>query len=248
MKFKRKLVEILPSIFTSGNLLSGFFAVVFLIEKKYILSAWFIIIGMFFDLLDGRIARLTKKTSDFGAELDSLCDLLTFGLAPALLSYYYLLYNVVSIENLKMWVLLSFIYLLCGAIRLARFNVSPTTDNFEGLPIPGAAFFIATLALYNLKSSYAWFGNNIYVLSGSILLVSYLMVSSIPYPSFKKGGKKIVKLIAVSLILVAILIDPYRMLFYFAIIYVLAGPVYFAYLSWRSISKRSRNLKEKEAF
>jgi len=150
-------ISILPSMITLGNLTAGFASVILSADSHYELAAWMILLGMVFDLLDGQVARLTKTAGSFGAQLDSLCDVVTFGLAPAVLV------NRISLETyygrvgmpyeLQKFVwLVSVLYVVCAALRLARFNLETTVEaedheHFYGLPSPAAAGQIATLVI-----------------------------------------------------------------------------------------------------
>ena len=139
-------IYILPNLITTGNLFFGFFSIVKSMQQDFIWAATAIFVAAIFDILDGRVARLTKGVSDFGVQYDSLCDLVSFGLAPSFLMYQYSLENYGRIG----WIL-CFIYLSCGALRLARFNVQSlvgkSSSDFNGLPIPVAACLIASIVL-----------------------------------------------------------------------------------------------------
>ncbi|WP_457594489.1 CDP-diacylglycerol--serine O-phosphatidyltransferase [Hydrogenimonas sp.] len=176
------LISILPNLFTAASIFTGVVAIVSAIHGKFEKSAWLIFLSLVFDALDGRIARLTHTTSRFGVEFDSLADLVAFGVAPALLFYFF-----AGHEFGRLGILVMALYIIFGAIRLARFNVmSPHTDPsvFIGVPIPAAAIFVSIWILmfvqYEALQPYSW------LLPGAVLLVSLLMVSNIRYPSFKK--------------------------------------------------------------
>jgi CDP-diacylglycerol---serine O-phosphatidyltransferase len=155
---KRRLggaVYVLPNLITTGNLFFGFFSVVKCLQGDYKWAASAILLAAVFDVLDGRVARLTGGTSEFGVQYDSLCDLLSFGLAPAFLMYEFGLSTAGRIG----WIF-CFLFLACGALRLARFNVQSSigkaSGDFTGLPIPMAAgvvaCYVATAAEFGLKS------------------------------------------------------------------------------------------------
>lgn len=174
-------IYILPNIVTTGNLFCGFYAIVHAIKGDFTMAAYYIVAASFFDLLDGRLARLTHSTSKFGAEYDSLCDLCSFGMAPGLLLYLWALQPFGRIG----WIA-SFLFVACGALRLARFNVQANIlekSYFQGLPIPMAAGIVASsvLAFNDLGISAT---GNIGLLVMTFLL-AFVMVSTFRYRSFK---------------------------------------------------------------
>ena len=179
----RRGIYILPNIFTSLNLFCGFYAVISAIEAKFLTSAISIIIAVIFDALDGKIARATHTTSKFGVEYDSLADLISFGLAPGVLIYLWALQPLGRIG----W-LAAFLFMACGALRLARFNTQVGTisgNYFVGLPIPAGAGMLATTILFFNKLSISGNSFSVFILV-LIYVLSFLMVSSIKYNSFKK--------------------------------------------------------------
>jgi CDP-diacylglycerol--serine O-phosphatidyltransferase len=201
-------IPLLPNLMTAGNLCCGFLAVLsifygvmeasksgvydFLLAKKYYETAIMLIFGScIFDLLDGRMARLTGQDSPFGREFDSLADIVSFGMAPAMLMAKAVLF---PLPNQVGWAI-ALLYLLCGAMRLARFNclaVMPKKpgDNgdFMGIPIPMAAGFIAslTILIINIEENDKELGFWKYVLAAAMFGISLLMMSKVRYPSFKK--------------------------------------------------------------
>jgi len=222
---------------TAGNLCCGFFAVLTIFKGIFEASAGgaydvltarvyyerailLIFAACIFDLLDGRVARLGGKESEFGREFDSLADIISFGMAPAMLMAKAVLFPLDELVNGLGWVL-ACIYVLCGALRLARFNClaiasaargpkGETTTDFRGIPIPMAAGFIASLTflLINLYENERELGGWIYVLAGAMLGISILMISDVSYPSFKKigwrsrGSIRTVALAAIGLVVV----------------------------------------------
>ena len=180
MKQSRQLIYILPNLFTAGGIFSGVMSLIMSSEGKFDNAAWFILIALIFDGLDGRVARMTNTTSKFGVEFDSLADIVSFGVAPAML-----LYQFCGVEFGRFGIVVSGLYVVFGAIRLARFNVT-TSENepsvFIGVPIPTAAVFISILILLYDKYSFTLYTP----LLLATLLVAVLMVSNIRYPSFKK--------------------------------------------------------------
>jgi CDP-diacylglycerol--serine O-phosphatidyltransferase len=175
-----RLAYLLPNLFTAASIFVGFLAVAEASRGHFTKAAWLILLALVFDGLDGRIARLTRTTSRFGVEFDSLADVVSFGMAPAILLYLYTGYAYG-----KFGVLVSGLYLIFGAIRLARFNIAgPKSDPnvFIGLPIPIAAVFIASGLLFFEEYALRAYST---VLLLSTLPVALLMVSNIRYPSFK---------------------------------------------------------------
>lgn len=198
-------IYFLPNLFTAGNLFFGFLAIIRCIQAKYDLSGLmthtyyeqavlFIFLACVCDMLDGRLARLGGKASIFGIEFDSMADVVSFGVAPALMVFFFILSPTDGYPFFRQvgW-LIGFIYLLCAAVRLARFNVisspllasddEPLSEDFKGMPVPAAAGVIASLVLLlnNFDLKQAALG-----LPVLMLLIAWLMISSIPYPSFKK--------------------------------------------------------------
>lgn len=172
------ITRFIPNLFTLGNLFLGMMAILLAINESYSLAAIMVIIAMLLDGLDGRVARALDAQSDFGKELDSLSDMVSFGAAPALIMF------MVSFQDalpMLAWIATAS-FPICGAIRLARFNVRPGIPGyFTGLPIPAAGGVLATLTLFNKDISPV-------SMMIATLLLSYLMVSSLKYPNFKKVG------------------------------------------------------------
>ncbi len=174
-------VYILPNMMTIGNLFCGFISIISTFKGDFKTAALAIVVASIFDTLDGRLARLTRATSKFGAELDSLCDLVSFGVAPGMLMYQWAL-NPFG----RLGLMAAFLFAACGALRLARFNVQVGVvekNYFQGLPIPMAAGIVA--------SSYLAFDDMSWEPSGSIpllcmtILLAFVMVSNFRYRSFK---------------------------------------------------------------
>jgi CDP-diacylglycerol--serine O-phosphatidyltransferase len=174
-------IYILPNLMTTGNLFCGFFAVIQSMKTNFLYAAYAIVVAAVFDLLDGRLARLTRSTSKFGAEYDSLCDLISFGMAPAMLLYLWALQPFGRLG----W-MACFLFVACGAIRLARFNVQVNIIEkayFQGLPIPMAAGIVASSVLaFNDVGWTAWGSTGLLLMT---LLLAFVMVSTFRYRSFK---------------------------------------------------------------
>ncbi len=225
-----RLRSILPSIFTLGNLLCGFLAVANVMEgdpASMISAAWWIIIAAILDALDGKVARLTGTSSEFGIEFDSIVDVVSFGVAPAALIYKYGLSG-----GGKIGLAVAFIFLSAGAIRLARFNTTATTGAktaFTGMPIPAAAGILASYLLFTER---VWSGLQGYDFAvGLVVMCSIAMVSRFRYGILPKLGFRSRKSTFRSVLFIAnvvfIAIFPDEILFPEGILYLVSGPVAF---------------------
>lgn len=258
----RKGIYIIPSAFTIGNILCGFYAVTSagrgyqLLQQPEVAAQFFdnaaraIGIAVLLDGLDGRIARLTGATSEFGVELDSIADVVSFGIAPAFLAYTWGYGAVQGLEKLA-WAV-SFIFLICGALRLARFNVlaraprftvpgnTPKVDKrfFVGLPIPSAAGVIAAIVHFFPEPLRKHLLDPDRIMQGRVVgwalillvaVLSILMVSTLKYTSFKNLGmrsnKPFLMLPSLALLVAGIWFYSQVVLLLLAIVYVLHGPV-----------------------
>ena len=226
----RQVVVVMPSAFTLGNLFFGFWSIVSAFNGNYRWAGWFIVFSGILDMLDGRVARLSNTGSRFGAELDSLVDVISFGVAPALLIYFL---DFASAGRFA-WIL-SYIYVTGVALRLARFNVlsagKPSTGWFTGLPSPSAGM---TLAVYYPFSQTDWYRASVAYLDLQhqglvvlILLLALLMVSNVKYPKFPPIGLRSARGLfglAVHLgILLGALLAPEYFLFPLGLFYVVFG-------------------------
>ncbi len=215
----------LPCLLTCASLFCGFYSIIAAINGNFFPGAVAIIVAAIFDGLDGRVARMTATTSAFGKELDSLCDLVSFGVAPALLAYLWAL----TPYGRYGW-LAAFLYVATTALRLARFNTQETASgsDFVGLPCPAAAMMVASTVMFS-----RFLGATETVKHVSILLLiyilSYLMVSNHRYLSFKqvkiKKEKKFQLVVFMLLFLILVATEPPVTLFVVAFVYVLSGPV-----------------------
>ncbi|NPA82205.1 MAG: CDP-diacylglycerol--serine O-phosphatidyltransferase [Epsilonproteobacteria bacterium] len=219
-----QLIYLLPNLFTAGSVFVGVISIINSAKGHFTHAAGFIFLALIFDGLDGRIARFTKTTSKFGAEFDSLADIVSFGVAPAMLFYFSM-----GDEYGRVGSLAAAMYVVFGAVRLARFNVTSASIEpsvFIGVPIPTAAVFSVSWVLiaFELESSFF----NFLVLI-NIFLISLLMVSNIRYPSFKKidfnkaNFRKV--LILMILIFSLIYLNPVVALFMGSTSYVIYGIV-----------------------
>jgi len=222
----RKGIYILPNLFTTGNLFCGFWAIVSVFQEKFEYAAYAILLAAVFDALDGKVARLSGAMSKFGVQYDSLADLISFGVAPALLAFTWALRPYGRFG----W-LAAFLFVVCGALRLARFNVQSSTGEakyFKGLPIPAAAAMIAlTILLYLRLIETDWVKDIVILVM--IYVLAFLMVSNIRYFSFKEldlaKRKPFSLFIFLILSMIVIIMEPTIVLFGFILTYVFSGPV-----------------------
>ncbi len=223
-------IYILPSLFTCANMALGIFSVFSSIEDNFIQAAWFLIGALACDILDGRIARMTKTTSDFGMQLDSLSDLVSFGIAPAVMMY---------------MMVLAVLFVLCSALRLARFNVlaqgGEVSRYFAGLPTPASAGVIISFVLSyqllvpadnsaNFKTIpqlMKFMPEFLQIMPIVIVALSFLMVSNVPYRSFKKlklsKVRTIELLVLVIVLIILIVVYPQNIIFLIFSAYAASG-------------------------
>ncbi|QCQ21228.1 CDP-diacylglycerol--serine O-phosphatidyltransferase [Desulfoglaeba alkanexedens] len=235
---------ILPNLFTTANLFSGFYGIVSTISGNYQAAAIAILVSCLFDILDGKVARYANATSRFGVEYDSLADLVAFGVGPALLLYLWALKPFGRVG----W-LAAFVFVACGALRLARFNVqvnSVSKKYFVGLPIPGAACMVATTVLFFCEWKGPHFSGSSAILLGVTYLLGFLMVSNIRYNSMKElevvKGKPLPALFVVVVLLSVVAAKPRIMLFSLLVAYVISGPLSLAahrIRSWKQADKEA---------
>lgn len=241
-------IYLLPNLFTTGAMFAGFYAIVAGIGGRYIEAAIAVFVAAILDGLDGRVARLTGTQSEFGVQYDSLSDLVSFGLAPALVLYTWSLSALKAYGSGwgKLGWMAAFIYAACAALRLARFNTQVGVIDkryFQGLASPAAAalcmsfvWAIEDKGLFGFKVSEMDFVTPIIA-----IVAGLLMVSRVRYFSFKAWPKSdrvpFIWIPAAMLILVALAVDPPRVLFGIAVLYVLSGP---AMTLWGLRQKRSQ--------
>jgi CDP-diacylglycerol--serine O-phosphatidyltransferase len=228
-----KGVYILPNLFTTGNLFCGFWAIISVFQERFFYAAVAILLAAVFDALDGKVARLSGATSKFGIQYDSLADLVSFGIAPAVLAFNWALRPYGRFG----W-FAAFLFVACGALRLARFNVmagSGETKYFKGLPIPAAASMIALVILLYLRLIETGWVKDI-VIVVMIYVLAFLMVSNIRYFSFKELNlahrKPFGLFIFVLLTMIVIVMEPTVVLFGFTLLYVFSGP-FSMLIAWR---------------
>jgi CDP-diacylglycerol--serine O-phosphatidyltransferase len=246
-KIRPRGVYLLPNAFTTAALFCGFFAIIMAMSYKFEHAAWAIFIAMILDGLDGRIARLTNTQSEFGAQYDSLSDMVSFGAAPALVIYEWSLH---SLDHKLGWIA-AFVYCSGAALRLARFNTNiEVVDKrfFQGLPSPAAAAMVAgfILIMTDFAPDLDWAPSTMaWVSFGVTLFAGLTMVTNVPYYSFKDVNFRksvpfiVVFLIALALALVSI--DPPKVLMPIFVLYGLSGyAVYF----WRLAKGRPVSIVE----
>ncbi len=232
-KRRRRGIYLLPNLLTTAALFAGFYAIVAATQGKFEQAAVAVFIAMVLDGLDGRVARMTNTQSEFGAEYDSMCDMASFGLAPALVMYEWSLSSMISYgwQWGKLGWLAAFIYVAGAALRLARFNVrASSTDKryFQGLPSPAAAAVVVGMvwALFDQGIK----GEDVAPIALFVTIAAgLLMVSNVSYYSFKDidfhGKVPFVAILAIVLIFVFASIDPPKVLFGSFFLYALSGPI-----------------------
>ncbi len=243
-KVRRRGVYLLPNLFTTAALFSGYYAILASMSGYFEKASIAIFLAMILDGLDGRVARLTNTQSEFGAQYDSLSDLIAFGVAPSVL-----IYNWGLFELGKAGWMASFIFAACTALRLARFNVQDESSDkrfFTGLASPSAAAIV---------TSYVWFAHDVSLVGtlmwvfGLLLtvFVGALMVSNVKYYSFKtidfRGRVPFAAIVILLIIFSVVFIDPPKVLFVVFLVYALSGPVWAA-KGWLK-NRRKITLSEK---
>jgi len=241
---RRRGIYLLPNLFTTGALFAGFYAITSAMGGRYETAAMAIFIAMILDGLDGRVARLTNTQSDFGAQYDSLSDMVSFGAAPALVMY---LWAFSSLGRLGLFA--AFVHMAGGALRLARFNTQLSSADkryFQGLPSPAAAAILAGFVLISLEYGYSI---DMIKYPAVILTMStgLLMVSNFRYSSFKdidlKGKVPFFVAITVMLAIAFVMAQPQTMLFLLFLGYAISGPV----VTWVARKRRARSKTVKSA-
>lgn len=243
----RRGIYLLPSLFTTGALFAGFYAMIAALDGRFSVAAIAILIAMVLDGLDGRVARLTNTQSDFGAEYDSLSDMVSFGLAPAFIVHLWSLQHFaeLAIGWSHMGWLAGFVYTACAALRLARFNTQVGKADkrfFQGLASPSAAAVMVGMV---------WFARDMGISGQDLVVVTFgvtiatglLMVSSIPYYSFKDLGTHrrvpFIAIVIVVLVFVFTTLDPPKVIFAGFALYALSGPVWWTWRRLRRVGRRA---------
>ena len=236
-KTRRRGIYLLPNLITTGALFAGFFAIVAGVNGDFVAAAVAILAAGLLDTADGRVARWTRTESQFGAEYDSLSDMVAFGVAPALVSFTW------GLDSLGQagWVA-TFIYMACAALRLARFNTKGDNKAFTGLASPAAAAIIACMVWtwtdfgLGVPSAAAAVSMGIVVVGIALLMVSNFIYFS-PKVLNLKGKVPFITLVAVVLVFALLALDPPRVLLLIALVYAASGPVQHF---WRRARKRRR--------
>ena len=240
----RKGVFLIPSLFTAGNLMCGFFSVIATFNGDFVYAAALIMLANILDGIDGYAARLTKTTSRFGVEFDSLADVVSFGVAPAVLVYIW------ALEPWRTWGwLAACTYVTCGALRLSRFNVqaqSGAKSYFVGLPIPAAAQMITSTVIMYYYLGGAGAANRHVIFLLVIYGLAALMVSNIPYFSLKNNDFKKrhpIWMLVSGIVLITLFIAEWHYMFFIVVLlYTLSGP-----LLWCFTTQKRRREKRQEA-
>jgi len=242
---RRRGIYLLPNLFTTGAMFSGFYAIIAGIGEHFATAAIAVFIAALLDSMDGRVARLTGTQSDFGVQYDSLSDLVSFGLAPALVMYTWSLSALRDYGPVwgKIGWAAAFIYAACGALRLARFNTQAGVADkryFQGLASPAAAGLCMSFVWSMHKDGFS--GQELaFVTPGLVVLAGLLMVSRVRYFSFKAWPQQdrvpFLWIISAVLIIVLLVIDPPHVLLATFSLYVLSGPV----ITLWGILRRRRN-------
>jgi CDP-diacylglycerol--serine O-phosphatidyltransferase len=222
----RSGLYLLPALLTTGNLFFGFYSIIQASSGHYDLAALGIVLAGVFDVLDGGVARLARATSRFGAEYDSIADTVSFGVAPAMLAFHA---GNLGVLGRPGWVMV-FLFTVCAALRLARFNVAPARyrGRFEGLPSPAAAGMVASTQWFMsyLREHGLYLNFPEWMVAGGGAVLGLLMVSAIPYRSTKELDLRhsFGTLVLVVVALLLIVQEPSVTLFCVGIIYCLSGP------------------------
>jgi CDP-diacylglycerol--serine O-phosphatidyltransferase len=232
------------------NIFCGFRSLLHTAEGDYILASWFIILAGIFDVLDGVMARITKSSSEFGVEFDSLSDVVSFGVAPSFLAYAVQLHNLDGIG-----MLLSAMPMIFGALRLARFNaqlVGYEKEYFKGLPIPAAAIMIASFVLTFYHPGIELNALESSIFSPMVFMLSLLMVSTLKYDAVPKFTRRGIKQHPLRFTIVvagftAIIFTQGRFLFPFFVFYTATGPIrYVAHAVVQAVHPSEKNVDEKD--
>lgn len=232
---------ILPNLFTAGSIFSGILCLIFASKGEFTTACYLVLVSMFLDGLDGRVARLTGTSSKFGVELDSLADIVVFGVAPAMLLYFY-----TGNYYGRYGMAISAVFVVFGAIRLARFNITHNDEPnyFIGLPIPSAAVILVFWILFDIQYSLFASQKMGFILLILAFLLGILMVSNIRYSSFKKTKWNMKTFVIFLLILVAAYLRPVEVIGGIMSGYMIYGLFRFLFICTTKILLRKRHCQK----
>jgi CDP-diacylglycerol---serine O-phosphatidyltransferase len=240
----KKGIYVLPNLFTTASLFAGFYSIIASMQEKFVIAAITILASLVLDGLDGRIARFTNTTSKFGAEYDSLADLVAFGVAPSLLAYNW----AMSFYGKWGWIA-AFMFVVCGALRLARYNIQIgiiESKVFNGLPIPAAASVVATTVLFFDYVGVEGKFHNPYLLF-FVIILSLLMVSNVKYYSFKDMKlfvrKPFMSFFLLVILLILAVAETQIMAFVVFLGYAISGPIWWVGKYCRQMGQKAKENK-----
>ena len=243
---RRRGVYLLPNLITTAALFAGFYAIVAAANGDFVKAALAVYSAFILDTLDGRVARWTRTESDFGGEYDSLSDMVAFGVAPAMVAFFWALSSLGQFG----WVF-AFVYMACAGLRLARFNTKGDSASFTGLASPSAAAIIASIVWIWSESGSSPTGLAAVAMALITGAVGLLMVSQFTYYSPKeldlKGRVPFFTLVAAVLIFAIILIDPPRVLLACFAVYALSGPAMYLWRKYRPVADDVRERTDQRA-
>ncbi len=239
-------IYLLPNLFTTSALFAGFYSIIAAYNADYQSAGIAIVVAMVLDGFDGRVARMTNTTTAFGAEYDSMADMISFGMAPAFLMYTWSLSSITEAQFGHLGWVIGFVYTACCGLRLARFNVAVGTADkrfFQGLACPAAAAVLASFVWVMTGMGIA--GPDVVILTAVMTLFTGIaMVSTTTYYSFKDLGtnRKVpfAMLLGLLLLFVVTAVDPAKMILIASVLYALSGPVYFLFRLHRKRSRLQR--------
>jgi CDP-diacylglycerol---serine O-phosphatidyltransferase len=241
----KKGIYVLPNLITTASLFAGFYSIIASLQEKFVIAAIAILAALVLDGLDGRIARITNTTSKFGAEYDSLSDVIAFGVAPSLLAY-----NWAMFFYGKWGWIVAFLFVVCGALRLARYNIQIgiiESNIFNGLPIPAAASVIATTVLFYDRVGLEGKFPSYYLLI-FVTMLALLMVSNVKYYSFKDMKlfvrKPFMSFFSLVVILILAVAETQIMAFVLFLGYAISGPIWWVIKFSRLLVQKAREKKK----
>jgi len=245
-KQRSRGIYLLPNLFTTSALFAGFYSIILAYNESYGAAGIAILVAMILDGFDGRVARMTNTATAFGAEYDSMADMISFGMAPAFLMYTWSLSDLKEADFGQLGLVIAFVYTACCGLRLARFNVAVGTADkrfFQGLACPSAAAILA---------SFVWVMTGLDIVGADVVfLVALLtlfsgiaMVSTFTYYSFKDLGDNrrvpFAMLLGLLLLFVITAVDPPKMILIASVLYGLSGPVYYLFRLYRKRNRSDR--------